>query len=58
MSANDYMAIARVFHTVLIRNIPILTRDKLAEARRFITLIDTFYDQKVGLFMKIKYISK
>uniref|UniRef100_A0A183CDR3 ATPase_AAA_core domain-containing protein n=1 Tax=Globodera pallida TaxID=36090 RepID=A0A183CDR3_GLOPA len=47
LSANDYLAISRVFHTVLIRRIPLFTRAKLSEARRFITLIDTFYDQKV-----------
>jgi len=45
----DYLALARAFHTVFIDNIPILTRDKRNEARRFINLIDTFYDQQVGL---------
>jgi len=43
----DYLVLARVFHTVIIRNIPVFTRQKMSEARRFITLIDTFYDQKV-----------
>ncbi|TKR94623.1 hypothetical protein L596_008886 [Steinernema carpocapsae] len=43
----DYLALARVFHTIIIRNIPVFTRQQLSEARRFITLIDTFYDQKV-----------
>jgi predicted ATPase len=43
----DYLAIARVFHTVIIRNIPVFTQQNLSEARRFIMLIDTFYDQKV-----------
>uniref|UniRef100_A0A915MAW9 Uncharacterized protein n=1 Tax=Meloidogyne javanica TaxID=6303 RepID=A0A915MAW9_MELJA len=47
LSSNDYMAIARVFHTVFIRQIPILTQTRLSEIRRFITMIDTFYDQKV-----------
>uniref|UniRef100_A0A914C344 AFG1-like ATPase n=1 Tax=Acrobeloides nanus TaxID=290746 RepID=A0A914C344_9BILA len=45
--AMDYLAIARVFHTVIIRNIPVFTQQNLSEARRFIMLIDTFYDQKV-----------
>ncbi|KAI1729638.1 AFG1-like ATPase domain-containing protein [Ditylenchus destructor] len=49
LSSGDYLAIARVFHTVLIRNIPVMTRDNLNECRRFITLIDTFYDQKVRI---------
>ncbi|CAJ0594364.1 unnamed protein product [Cylicocyclus nassatus] len=45
--AADYLVLARVFHTIIIRNVPVLTSSKLCEARRFITMIDTFYDQKV-----------
>uniref|UniRef100_A0AC34FS36 AFG1-like ATPase n=1 Tax=Panagrolaimus sp. ES5 TaxID=591445 RepID=A0AC34FS36_9BILA len=47
--AVDYLSLARVFHTVIIRDIPILTRLNLSEGRRFMTLIDTFYDQKVRI---------
>ncbi|KHJ81375.1 hypothetical protein OESDEN_18939 [Oesophagostomum dentatum] len=47
--AADYLVLARVFHTIVLRNVPVLTRSKLSEARRFITMIDTFYDQKVRL---------
>ena len=32
---------------MFIREIPILTQKKRSEARRFISLIDTFYDHKV-----------
>ncbi|KAK6056139.1 ATPase, AFG1 family [Cooperia oncophora] len=46
--AADYLVLARVFHTIILRNVPVLTRSKLSAARRFITMIDTFYDQKVG----------
>jgi cell division protein ZapE len=49
LGSNDYLAIARAYHTVFIDNIPILTPAKRNEARRFINLIDTLYDQKVGL---------
>lgn len=45
----DYLAIAHAFHTVIIENIPILGPAKRNEARRFINLIDTLYDQRVGL---------
>uniref|UniRef100_A0A0N4WNP6 Cell division protein ZapE n=1 Tax=Haemonchus placei TaxID=6290 RepID=A0A0N4WNP6_HAEPC len=44
--AADYLVLARVFHTIILRNVPVLTRSKLSETRRFITMIDTFYDQK------------
>ncbi len=51
LAALDYLAIARAFHTVLIANIPTLNRDRRAEARRLITLIDTLYDARVGLIV-------
>ena len=47
LGATDYLAVARVFHYVIIRNLPPLGRDNLSAARRFITLIDTLYDHKV-----------
>lgn len=45
----DYLAIARNFHTVLIEGIPILGPERRSSARRFINLIDTLYDARVGL---------
>ncbi|XP_078256384.1 AFG1-like ATPase isoform X2 [Rhinoraja longicauda] len=47
LGASDYLEMAQHFDTVLIRNIPMLTLAQKTQARRFITLIDTFYDQKV-----------
>jgi len=44
---NDYLKISQVFHTVIIRNIPILSQKNRTEARRFICLIDTLYDHKI-----------
>jgi len=44
---NDYLKMTQVFHTVLIRNIPILSQKNRSEARRFICLIDTLYDHKL-----------
>jgi cell division protein ZapE len=49
LGANDYLAIARQFHTVMIDEIPALSAAKRNEARRFVNLIDTLYDQRVGL---------
>lgn len=49
LGAVDYLAMAQLFHTVIIRNIPVMNRGKKSQARRFITMIDTFYDHKVRL---------
>jgi predicted ATPase len=46
LGATDYLAIARVFQTVILRGIPIFNRPS-SELRRFITLIDSLYDHKV-----------
>jgi predicted ATPase len=44
---NDYIKMSNIFHTVFIRNIPILNLKLKSEARRFITMIDTFYDHRI-----------
>jgi cell division protein ZapE len=46
-SQEDYIEIARGFHTVLLSDIPQLTRDTEDAARRFIALVDEFYDRRV-----------
>ena len=48
-SAVDYVEMAREYHTVLIEQIPLLDRDKEDAARRFINLVDEFYDRNVKL---------
>jgi cell division protein ZapE len=47
----DYLHIAHAFHTVIIEGIPKLPPGKRNEARRFINLIDTLYDARVGLIV-------
>ncbi|MBN3311104.1 AFG1L ATPase, partial [Amia calva] len=47
LGASDYLEMCKLFDTVFIRNIPLLTLAMKTQARRFITLIDTFYDHKV-----------
>ncbi len=49
LGAADYLAIARAFHTVVIAEVPHLAAARADEARRFVTLIDTFYDHRVSL---------
>lgn len=51
LGANDYLHIAHAFHTVLIDGIPVLDASRRNEARRFITLIDTLYDNQTGLIV-------
>ncbi|MEM8853018.1 MAG: cell division protein ZapE [Pseudomonadota bacterium] len=48
-SANDYSAIAKRFHTVFLEGCPVMTPSQKEIARRFINLIDVFYDQRVRL---------
>ncbi len=45
----DYIEIAREFHTVLISDIPLLTDQYFSAARRFLHLVDEFYDRRVKL---------
>lgn len=47
LGASDYLQLSQAFHTVLIRDVPELSLKLKSETRRFITLIDTFYDNKV-----------
>ncbi len=49
LAAPDYLAIAQAFHTVMIDRIPQLSAAARNEARRFIVLIDTLYDEGVKL---------
>jgi cell division protein ZapE len=44
LGPQDYLAIARRFHTLFIENIPTLSPDNRQEAARFITLIDALYE--------------
>ena len=48
-SQNDYLEIARGYHTVLLSHVPKMNRDQASEARRFTWLVDVFYDHRVKL---------
>jgi len=50
-SAADYIEIARTHHSVLLSRVPRLTADDEDAARRFITLVDEFYDRNVKLIL-------
>lgn len=47
----DYIEIARCFHTVILSGTPVLTAEHDNQTRRFVTLIDEFYDRGVKLII-------
>jgi cell division protein ZapE len=50
-SQNDYIELARIYHAVLISNVPVMSAAQDDMARRFINLVDEFYDRNVKLIM-------
>ena len=50
-SQADYLELARCFHSVIISDIPRLVPEREDEAKRFIFLIDEFYDRGVKLIV-------
>jgi len=50
-SQNDYIELAKRFHTVLLEGIPVFDEFKEDSARRLINLIDVFYEHNVKLIM-------
>jgi cell division protein ZapE len=48
-SQNDYIELARIYHAVLLSNVPQMGRYSDDQARRFINLVDEFYDRQVKL---------
>jgi len=50
-STHDYIEIATLFHTVLISDIPVMDETKNDEARRFVNLVDEFYDRCVKVII-------
>jgi cell division protein ZapE len=49
LAAADYLKIAHEFHTIVLDHIPVMDFDRRNEAKRFIILIDTLYDNAVKL---------
>jgi len=50
-SQDDYIELAREFQTVLVSNVPRFTAELENQARRFIALVDEFYDRRVKLIL-------
>ncbi len=49
LAAADYLKIAHEFHTIIIDHIPVMDYERRDEAKRFIILIDTLYDNAIKL---------
>ena len=49
LAASDYLRLARDYHTLMIDRIPVMDYSERNAAKRFITLIDTLYDNGVKL---------
>lgn len=50
-SQNDYIELAQLFQTVLVGKVPVFDERKEDQARRFISLVDEFYDRNVKLII-------
>jgi cell division protein ZapE len=50
-SQQDYIEIARRYQTVIVSGVPVMTADHENPARRFVALVDEFYDRRVKLIL-------
>lgn len=50
-SAYDYIELAKVYHAILLSNVPQLGADRDDMARRFVSLVDELYDRNVKLII-------
>ncbi len=50
-SQDDYIEIARRYHTVILAGVPVFDRSSENPARRFIALVDEFYERRVNLIL-------
>ena len=50
-SQNDYIELAKIYHAVLISDVPALGVSTDDQARRFVNLVDEFYDRNVKVVL-------
>jgi cell division protein ZapE len=51
LGPNDYIAIAKAFHTVFLEDVPKLTANRREEARRLVILVDALYEARTRLIV-------
>lgn len=51
-AASDFIEIANDFNTVMVDNVPLLNDTLMDPTRRFIYLVDEFYDRRVKLLVR------
>jgi len=51
LGASDYLRIAHAYGTVFLDDVPVLSKARRNEAKRFINLIDTLYDNGIKLIV-------
>lgn len=49
LGPSDYLALATLYHTLVLSSVPLLGPENKDEARRFVTLVDALYEHKVTL---------
>lgn len=50
-SQNDYLELARAYHTLLLSGVPRMSASMSSEARRFTWMVDVLYDHRVKLIV-------
>ncbi|MCV9879727.1 cell division protein ZapE [Brenneria izbisi] len=50
-SQNDYIALSRLYHTVLLHNVTVMGEKDENSARRFLALVDEFYERRIKLII-------
>ncbi|MEI7364280.1 cell division protein ZapE, partial [Pectobacterium parmentieri] len=50
-SQNDYIALSRLYHTMLLHNVTVMETKEENTARRFLALVDECYDRRIKLII-------
>ncbi len=53
-SAQDYVELARLFHALIVSDVPAMSDQHNDLARRFINLVDALYDRRVKLILSAR----